>query len=650
MKKRQIQCLFLGVFMVTSSILGVACKKETETEGVKEKRIAYTNGIHQYIYTETEQYIVKEGKSDYRIVLADDASGVEQTAAKELQSLFAEATGVNLPIVSDKVVYFDFDAKLISVGKNDVWEEVGLSTAGLALDKQGYTVQTVHNSIFITGDDEYGTLFGVYGFLELQFNFDCFSNTTYYIDTNVKNCTLRNYDVVDIPDLKIRNCGNSFITNDSITQGRMRYTSRSEMTFVGSSSAHTTLEYYIFPDVYNDPQKTETYHPKWFSTDGEQLCYLARGDESERAKLLDTAFEGMKTEFINNLEGNIFIFSQMDEYVWCECDACLANLETYGAESASVVKFCNDLANKMETWMLTDEGKPYARDFMVTFLAYGYTVNAPVREGKATIKCADNVAVMFAPIEMDYQHSLYDDCNDNFYQAFEGWKKVSTRFNIYTYQSNYNYFLVPFDCFNQMQDFYTYAATANTYWFFDLGQRGQSASATGWQIFKNYLSSKLAWNVNLDVETLTDKFFTYYYGDASEEMRAYYDSYRIHSKWMIENAGMQQRNSVYGTLPQEKYWPKSLLDTWYNHIQNALERIEYLKGTDITAYQQLYDNITTERVAVSYLMVKLYETRYAIDFMTKVKTDCRIDCERLGIDVMAEGSSINDLWLTWGIE
>ena len=87
-----------------------------------------------------------------------------------------------------------------------------------------------------------------------------------------------------------------------------------------------------------------------------------------------------------------------------------------------------------------------------------------------------------------------------------------------------------------------------------------------------------------------------------------------------------------------------------NDLYCTSKSIEYLKGTDITAYQQLYDNITTERVAVSYLMVKLYETRYAIDFMTKVKTDCRIDCERLGIDVMAEGSSINDLWLTWGIE
>lgn len=646
MKKNSIYSLLLAGLVVSSGIFSTSCNKEEVKE---EKRVSYTSGTHQYIYEETENYLVKDGASSYRIVVDDQATGVEQTAARELQTLFAVATGVTLPIVLDENVYFDFDAKLLSIGKNDVWEEVGLSTKGMGLDKQGYTIRTAHDSIFITGDDEYGTLFGVYGFLELQFHFDCFSNTNYYIDKGVKNSKLFEYDVIDVPDLKIRNCGNSFITNDSITQGRMRYTSRNEETFVGSSSAHTTLEYYIKPSVYNDPAVTETYHPKWFSTDGEQLCYLARGDKEERAKLLDAAFEGMKAEFINNLKGYIFIFSQMDEFVWCECEACAANLIEYGADSASVVAFCNDLADKMEAWMLTEEGKPYAREFYVSFLAYGYTVNAPVINGEPTIECNDNVTVMFAPIEMDYQHSLYDDCNNNFYQAFEGWKKVSKRFNIYTYQSNYNYFLSPFDCFNQMQDFYTYAATANTYWFFDLGQRGQSGSATGWQIFKNYLSSKLAWNVNLNVQTITDKFFAYYYGDAAEEMRGYYDSYRIHSKWMIENADMQQRNSVYGVMVQEKYWPKSLLNVWYKDIQNALDDIEYLRKTDVTEYQKLYDNITAERVSISYLMVQLYESEYAVEFMTKVKTECREDCERLGIDVMAEGSSINDLWVSWGI-
>ena len=46
--------------------------------------------------------LVADGKSPYIIVLPDQATVVEQTAARELQVFLEQVTGVNLPIRAEK--------------------------------------------------------------------------------------------------------------------------------------------------------------------------------------------------------------------------------------------------------------------------------------------------------------------------------------------------------------------------------------------------------------------------------------------------------------------------------------------------------------------------------------------------------------------
>ena len=63
-----------------------------------------------------ELTLVDEGKSDYQIVLPDEPTLVQQTAAKELQSYLQRATGAELPIVAASDVAGVDDAKLLSLG------------------------------------------------------------------------------------------------------------------------------------------------------------------------------------------------------------------------------------------------------------------------------------------------------------------------------------------------------------------------------------------------------------------------------------------------------------------------------------------------------------------------------------------------------
>ncbi|MBQ8658348.1 MAG: DUF4838 domain-containing protein [Clostridia bacterium] len=665
MKRRLKKWLALALSLITFTGAFVACDEEKQSsDGGSSSSVekVFDDGIHSYKIGETNFDMVKNGSSEYKIVLPNGASETLNFAATELQLFFKEATGVTLPIVSDASVTYSQSAKVISLGETTLFEAAGLTVDKQTLDRNGFIIKTVGENIFISGAYDDGTNFGVYGYLEQDFHFDCLSNTCYYIDEGVRDLKLKNFDVVDVPDLKVRNNGNSFVTNSKTTMRRMRYTAREDgSTFAGSASAHTVFTH-LPPATYNNPEKTETYHPDWYSNDGMQLCYTAHGKPEEREAMLAAAFEKMKSEFIKNTTGYLFIFSQEDKFTWCNCETCTKSKTKYnGSDAAVAIKFCNDLADKMFAWMQTEEGKPYARDFKVLFLAYGKSLVPPSVYNEKTKKyeaidseavCNENTAVMFAPIEMDYQKSIYDEDNESFLRAFEGWGPISKNFNIYTYQANYNYFLVPFDVFNTMRDFYQYAAKMNTYWFFDLGQRKQSAGATGWTMLKNYISSKLAWDVNADVDALTDNFFKIYYGEASEVMREWYDGYRAHSKYMIDHGGMARANSVYLVMLNEEFWPSPLLDGWIEKAEAALKAIEPVKYTDIERYNELYLHIVTERVSVQYMLVKIYEDDYETSYIDALKRQIKTDCELAGIDVAGEGgaaAALSTQWAEWGL-
>lgn len=624
------------------SLLGACGSRSSEESSGEVAESVYKDGVHQYYYTQTEKNFIKNSATDYKIVIPTGAAETLQTAAGDLQMLFEEATGIRLAIYTDSDASAYADGKFISLGETTCMKNAGVTTEGKNLDKHGYIIKTVDDAIYICGGDENGTSFGVYGFLELEFGFDCFSNTCYYIDQGVTDKKLRAYDVTDIPDMKIRNNGDGYILKNKQTHRWMRYVERETgNTFCGASSAHTAMSYYLKYDTYSE------LYPEWYASK-KQLCYTAKGNAEKLDRMQEEVFNLLKAEAIADTEGYLFVFSQEDSGVgsWCKCDACTASKSQYGSDAAVVVAFCNNVAERLQAWMETEEGKPYARDFKLLFLAYEDTLVAPTG-----IECNDRLSVMFAPIEMDYQNSLYHKQNKKFLDAFDGWKKVCKQFSIYSYHTCYSNFLMPYDSFNSLQEFYQYAASANTYWFFDLGQRNQSGGATGWETLKSYLSSKLAWNVNLDVEALTDKFFVQCYGAAAETMREYYNEYRVHSQYLIDEY-LTANRSVYQAVNDARYFSKAQLDGWVAKIDQALKSIEHLQTSDLQNYNKIADRIKLERIWLYYAMCSLYYADYDRAYITQIKAEFESDCARIGVNYVNESSGqtigqLCDGW-TWG--
>ena len=617
----------------------------------------YTDGVHVYDYAETDKYVVQNGQSDYKIVLSANPSSKEKLAADELVLFFEEATGVILPVVSDSTIVYNENNKVICLGQNEYYNAAysyadNLSTVGKNLEHDGFMIETVGNGIFIFGDYAEGALFGVYRYLAIEFNYDCYSNTAYRLDTGVKNVTLKDFSVIDVPDYRFRSCGYFHIINADPTEYRMGF-DHGEGYAIGSNSAHTSFTYL--------PKETyQADHYKWYSLDGTQLCFYARGDANEYEAMLNEMLEIMK-EYFKTDDGLFFRIGHADSLSWCTCDACKASEKKYGANAASVIIFANKLAKKMDAWLATDEGKPYARDYRITVLGYGpsSTLRPPAvydesagewKPSSPDVVCHDRVVPWFAPLEINYNYTIFEKQNKEYLDYFYGWASLSEEMSLYLYSTNYKYFLTPTAFFEQLQGMYQLGAAAGGYFVFDLGQRLQAGGVTAWHVFKSYLISKLSWNVNVDIDQLTKQFFEGYFGESADSMMKFYQSYRVHAEYTVNHvysAGV----SVYMPMNDVRYWPKSILDQWNGYVETALSDIEVLKRVDPIAYQQYYDRITLERISLYYLMVELHKNSYSDDFVQQMKLSFKEDCARLGVTVTGENAklTIDAVLKSWGM-
>ena len=85
------------IYLVILSFTSVSCSGGKNEIPVDDG----TKTISEEVETVAGEYIVRKGSCDYVIVTENAPSGDIQTAA-EFGTFFAEATGINLPVIQDK--------------------------------------------------------------------------------------------------------------------------------------------------------------------------------------------------------------------------------------------------------------------------------------------------------------------------------------------------------------------------------------------------------------------------------------------------------------------------------------------------------------------------------------------------------------------
>ncbi len=531
-------------------------------------------------------YIVKDGETEYVVVVSEDDINDVSTAAKELYDIFLEATGIELQFVKDSAVTYNENSKYISLGRSQISEVLGNDVDDLG--EQGFILKTEDQSIFILGNPQ-GVLYGVYEFLNQTLNFETYTKDIYTLNTGVTELVLPNFDVTQTPDIEYRIQFSGAQYNDELSRRRMR-TMRSDDVIIGGGGAHNMLEYIVPFDNYSS-------HKTWFSNKTgskdtyltTQLCYTAGGrGTSDYNQMLGVAIENVKNMIAND-DKYVFSLTQMDvQDKWCNCSACKEVINTYGSNSATQILFINDLVSAVNSWLKTEKG---GRKVQFMTFAYYETETAPT---KGEIKLDDSVAIWVAPIAGYREGNGVTAGRESLESLINSWKSVASSVSVWAYGVYFNEYLVPYNNYDVLDELVKTAESGNAKYMWIQGNWNTEQNSC-FDSLKEYLISKLMWNTDADVGLLTEKFFNAVYGPAASDMMTIYTAMKTELNDMITNAKL--KTGIYSA-------PCGYGDWGTDYLKNQLKALEVAIGKLNTAdsnYQKYYNAIVCESISFRYI-------------------------------------------------
>jgi hypothetical protein len=446
-------------------------------------------------------WLFRNGKSKYQIVVATDASTSEQTAARELQQYIQQISGIQLPITSNlktggRNIYVGYNSRVAELTNVQKPQE----------NDESFTYRTIGQDLLIWGGSQRGTMYGVFTFLERELG----------VHWLTPDCTV-------VPER---------------TEWALPQLNHSEQPFIGYRysnyyvannvpmwSAHTK-ENTKWDPVRNEYGNIEAYwgahtmdwlvpakeffetHPEYFCLrDGKryngygQLCL-------SNPEVLELCKTRLKQRMRENPDYRIYSLSQNDNFRFCQCDKCVAIEQQYGGHSGIIVWFVNQVADAIK-----DE---FPDKYVGTF-AYQYS-----RQPPKGIKPRENVVIRLCSIECCFAHPLDAGCPQNqaFMRDLQGWAELAPHLFIWDYIVDYAQYMAPWPNFQVLGPNIKVFGQNKAIGVFEEAQY-QSAGAEFDQM-KAWTVNQLLWNPDQNVDSLVSIFIDGFYGKAAPRIMDYY--------------------------------------------------------------------------------------------------------------------------------
>lgn len=569
--------------------------------------LTYTNTIpkvegtvHERSVGTTSNKIVSAGNTSYVLVLPAQKGTYLNKAYAEFNYFFNEATGMKLDVVSDAGLTYSDDATYISFGDTTVLQGSGITVDYETLGRQGYQINTKGKSIFISGKER-GCLWGMYDLLGELLGYEMLHNQYYTLDTGVTDLNLPDLNIKEVPDFdyRVTSYGGIYLNETAATRMRMI---RDSNIYVKNTHSHSSFRM-VPPETY------KSVHPEWYSSSGRQLCYTAGGDEKSYQELVKVASDFIIGKLKEDLDHELVSMAQQDYNEWCTCKACAASRDYYGSNAATAIHWTNDVADIVQAWI--DENQP-GRDITFNMIVYHQTEKAPVKKdenGKYvpvddSVILHDNVAANIAPIAADFVSSINDSANAAMKETFESWQALTDQYGSWLYDIVYcdKYRLVPYDTWGNSPDMLRFLKNMGAYLVFPEAAISQQQQSN-FDALKQYLWSKLMWDVNLDVTTLINHYMDTLYRDASPVIKQAYWNMRAE---MYNHKLMGRDGSCWTNSFTTKYWGKRYLINQVSVIESAYAFVQKYEQTDPRFYNFVMDEIRRESIGPRYMLTKLY--------------------------------------------
>lgn len=633
-KNSSTAVLLAGIIAISSILPSCKSGKGGKYPDFGNSQVTAGDTIHEVYVGNTSHKIVKNGTTNYKLLVAPEDRKTHSEAISEFQEIFSLATGIFVPVEEDSGVGFSDNATFISLGETSAYKQSGLTADYQTLGNQGYQLETKGKSIFVMGQ-KWGILYGVYDLLNKLVDYDMYTTFGPYVQRGMKEVPLPDLKIKEVPDIEYRIPVMGAQVNSKKLSHRMRYQQSSEVILPGGQ-AHNIIEWIV-------PYEThKTSHPEWFSNDQTQLCYTAHGDTEAYEKMVDEAVKNIKSVLDKNPSQVALSITQMDIETWCECTTCQGLEDYYGTNAASQIMFVNEVATEIKTWLDAEKG---GREVQFMFFAYHKSENAPAKQNADgtwvaiddKVKLKENVSVWIAPIYEDYTISVTHENSIRIRTLMDSWHAVADSYFVWAYNVYFDNYLIPYDSYASLQDMVKYFVSHNTKFLWVQGNWNLRQN-TGYDQLKCYLYSKLLWNCNLNVVELISDYFDKVYYEASDVMEETFWAWRAQSETQRD---LGRSGNIYSSPMEERYWPKRYLDTQLARMEEAKKLIEKYQTEDPSLYKEIYDSIVCETISLRYIMLELYKTSFDKETLAKFKQEFKDDTNRLDFNMISEPESMN---------
>ena len=563
--------------------------------------------------TETDHFLVKDGASDYQIVLPSPYSRNEENAAAELASFFLRSAGAAIAITTDEEVSWDLQSSFICLGDVSFLEKAGVSCDKSALNGDGFYFISKGNTLFILADNANGILYGVYQFAEEYFGIRFLSYDATYLP-RVNEVKFRSYNRNYVPVFRHRNYLTASVWGTSAENidycAHMRYATQycAMPDYKGEdlgwcqqyvASDHNSLQY-VNPDavdgagkpLYKDPATgliKEEYRHIWAHNSSNDTAYCVDNllsypsgstppansqvyeicwsdgikedgsvDETMEASAIKIAIQSMK-EVIAKTDSTYYMFGQQDRYF---AEPSPETQEAAGKYTMTgvMIRFMNALDDAIQSWA---KESGLGREIRLVMFAYQYDLEAPVKEEQGkyvpldpTVKPNEDLYFLVCPIAANSKLPLSDPQQTVMEGLFEKWGSLTRHIFSWTYPTYFPEYFFYYNCIGTTAEDLRYLSENGVVYPMLQGTFTEKISLQ--QYIHSYVASHLFWDLNADVDALRREFVNLYFGEAAAPlMQEVIDRFDDHDAMLASSYGPSYYH--YGAFTKAEYWPIGFL-------------------------------------------------------------------------------------------
>ena len=468
--KKIIKTLITSL-LVLITVMTTACAPKEEGGGNTTPPPSPPSYEGTHIYTapvvEDERYIIKNSEFLYTVVVPANATSREKIAKDEFVALLKRALGVVVSTVLDSsITEYNPNGKYLSIGQTSLIDMADIDIDRVSLKTNGVRIITKDDNIFLAGGLADGAINAVYTFFNICFDYEWYGRNNMYINDQITDLKLRNFDVVDIPDINTHqityapmatsldtatvldskslaspNVDATDIAYDiRIRTVRNRYGGKGEYrtTFPtkgikkgkeGTGSQHNVLNIFSKETALKDGLD---WDDKWIADSGNQICWTAHGDADAYQRMVDFAV-ARAISFMKSYppkdwpDMTRMMFGVEDGGTVCRCgegktdeyneNGCYWSEKRHGAHVGAAIRFVRLVHDKLRAWLDDPaNAKYYREEFKIVLFAYNDSSLAPTHKDEKTGEWVVNEG-LFEGME-EYRDTMFD--NLVIWKTFQG--------------------------------------------------------------------------------------------------------------------------------------------------------------------------------------------------------------------------------------